>query len=158
MVETERKYLVNDDITSLASSSFSIKQGYIFSSPAKSVRVRIAGEKGYLTIKARIGESVVSRYEFETEIGLSEAENLLGFCDDNLVEKVRHIIIYEDQRFEVDVFTGRNAGLVMAELELESEDQTILKPPWLGEEITHDHRYLNSELAVSPYCTWNVGK
>jgi adenylate cyclase len=158
MVETERKYLVNEDITRLASSSFSIKQGYIFSSPAKSVRVRIAKDKGFLTIKARIGESVVSRYEFEKEIDITEAEKLLGFCDDNLVEKVRHIVISENQRFEIDVFTGRNAGLVIAELELESEDQTVHKPSWLGDEVTHDRRYLNSELAVRPYCTWNAGK
>lgn len=155
MIETERKFLVTEDATRLASSSRPIKQGYIFSSPDKSVRVRIAGEKGYLTIKARVGDSMVSRYEFETEIEYSEAENLLGFCDNYLVEKVRYIVIYENQRFEVDVFTGSNSGLVIAELELESEDQKILKPSWLGDEITHDQRYLNAELAIRPYGTWN---
>ena len=118
------------------------------------MRVRLAGEQAFLTIK---GVSVgASRAEFEYEIPATEAEQLLRLSDGPIIEKIRRVIELEDATWEVDEFLGENAGLVVAEIELQSEDQAFAQPEWLGEEVTHDSRYFNSSLATNPFGRWHA--
>ncbi|MBE0677007.1 MAG: CYTH domain-containing protein [Bacteroidales bacterium] len=154
MTEIERKYLVKGDFREYAGKSVRIIQGYIFNHDGKNLRIRIADKKAFLTIKAKTGESLVTRFEWEIEIDLNEAKELMNLCGEMVVEKERYIVTYQGQEFEVDVFHGRNEGLVIAELELESEDQKIVKPLWLGPEVSEDPRYTNSQLATHPFSLW----
>lgn len=150
-VEIERKFLVTGlDWRTTTGVSFS--QGYLNRDKHRTVRVRIAGNKAYLTIKG-ITEGI-TRAEFEYEIPVSDAENLLMLCEKPLIQKNRHIIPYKNFKWEVDEFLGDNLGLVVAEIELTSETQSFEKPSWIGEEVTHDPRYFNSNLAQNPYNTW----
>ncbi len=153
-VEIERKFLVRGDFLSDVSSSSRIVQGYLASSPVAGVRVRIYGEKGYMTVKGRPGESCMSRFEWEKEISVDEALMLLKLCGGGVIDKVRHLVPYEGHVFEVDVFHGQNEGLVIAEVELQSEDEDFARPEWLGEEVTSDVRYRNSMLLKHPYTKW----
>lgn len=150
-VEIERKFLVTGlDWRTTTGVSFS--QGYLNRDKHRTVRVRIAGNKAYLTIKG-ITEGI-TRAEFEYEIPVSDAENLLMLCEKPLIQKIRHIIPYKNFKWEVDEFLGDNLGLVVAEIELTSEIESFEKPSWIGEEVTHDPRYFNSNLAQNPYNTW----
>jgi len=150
-VEIERKYLVMGQPW-LQVPGVVYRQGYLNRDKTRTVRVRIAGEAAFLTIKGvNVG---ATRAEFEYPIPLADAEALLALCDGPLIEKTRYLLDHAGTRWELDVFAGDNAGLVVAEVELASEDQAFAKPDWLGDEVTQDARYFNSNLAVHPYCRW----
>jgi adenylate cyclase len=149
--EIERKFLVQGtDWRHVAGVPFS--QGYLNRDKERTVRVRIAGDKAFLTIKGVTQGA--TRAEFEYEIPVADAEHLLKLSDGPIVQKNRHVIVHEGSTWEVDEFLGDNAGLVVAEIELSSEDQQFSRPPWLGMEVTHDSRYFNSNLARHPYSSW----
>ncbi|HYN53614.1 MAG TPA: CYTH domain-containing protein [Methylotenera sp.] len=150
-IEIERKFLVTGNEWRVA-AGVKFSQGYLNRDKTRTVRVRIAGNQGFLTIKgATVG---ATRAEFEYEIPLVDAENLLAFCEGPIIQKVRHISEYKGFNWEVDEFQGENTGLVIAEIELLSENQPLEKPSWVGEEVTYDTRYFNSNLAQNPYITW----
>ena len=152
-LEIERKFLVTPGAWQQAPGVL-YRQGYLNRDKTRTVRVRVAGDVAFLTIK---GVSVgATRAEFEYPIPLPDAQALLALCDGPLIEKTRHVLTYEDTTWEVDVFAGDNAGLVVAEVELTAEDQPFARPDWLGEEVTHDARYFNSNLATQPYCLWGT--
>jgi adenylate cyclase len=153
-VEIERKFLIgNDGWRGLAVRVRQIRQGYLASGEKAGVRVRCAeGGEGTLTVKtARAG---ATRGEFEFSIPYADAEALLGLCEGAIVEKSRHEVPFAGFMWEIDVFQGANAGLVVAEVELEREDQAFERPGWLGEEVTHDRRYYNAALARRPFGAW----
>lgn len=153
MIEIERKFLVNNNsFLDDFSRSNRIVQGYLSSQPERTVRVRIKGEKGYLTIKGK--SEGFSRYEWEKEIDLIEAEKLLTLCEPGVIDKIRYDVIVGKHLFEVDVFSGDNEGLVIAEVELTSENERFENPNWLGQEVTEDVRYYNSYLSKNPYKDW----
>ena len=153
--EIERKFLVKDDsFKQMAVSSSRIKQGYICSMRGRTVRVRIRDEKGYLTIKGPSDQAGMSRYEWEKEIPLDEAEELMKLCEPGQIDKTRYLVNSGKHVFEVDVFYGENEGLVMAEVELSYEDEAYEKPAFIGEEVTGDVRYFNSFLMRKPYTQW----
>lgn len=155
MTETERKFRVlNDDYKAQATASFSIAQGYLNSHPERTVRVRIKGDKGYLTIKGKGNESGITRLEWEKEISLAEAQLLLPLCEKGAIEKTRYEIPVGKHVYEVDVFYGDNAGLVIAEIELEDENEAFEKPNWLDIEVTGDEKYYNAYLSRNPYKEW----
>lgn len=155
MIEIERKFLV----TSTAfldefHTKNRIIQGYLSSVPERTVRVRIKGEKGFLTIKGKSSDSGMSRMEWEKEIALEEAEQLLLLCEAGVIDKIRYEIPVGKHLYEVDVFSGENEGLILAEIELESENEAFEKPNWLGMEVTNDTRYYNAYLSQKPFKTW----
>jgi adenylate cyclase len=152
--EIERKFLVNGEFKTLASKQTRITQGYLSSVPERTVRVRIKGDKGFITIKGIGNASGASRYEWEKEIPVNEVEELLKICEPGVIDKTRYLVKNGDHVFEVDEFYGDNEGLIVAELELESEDESFSKPDWLGEEVTGDARYFNSMLMKNPYKNW----
>lgn len=152
--EIERKFLVCGEFRSRAKSASHIVQGYIAAAPGRTVRVRICDGKGYLTIKGETDSTGTGRYEWEKEISLKDAEELLGLCEPGRIEKTRYRIPVGRHVIEVDVFHGSNEGLVMAEVELTSSDDEFDKPSWLGKEVTGDPRYYNSYLSVKPFKTW----
>jgi adenylate cyclase len=155
MVEIERKFLViSDAFKSDVLRQNHIAQGYLSSVPERAVRVRIKGEKGYLTIKGKTNESGLSRFEWEKEIPVAEAKELLQLCEKGVIEKIRYEIQVSQHIFEVDEFYGENKGLIMAEVELQSETETFETPIWLGEEVTNDNRYYNAYLSQHPFKTW----
>ena len=151
--EIERKFRVaNDDWRAMASSSSSLKQGYLSSSAEATVRVRLEDNLGTLTIKSKT--KGITRNEFEYAIPAQEAEELLIICSGPLIEKTRYRIPQENNTWEIDVFEGDNAGLIIAEIELTSDEDYFAKPQWLGEEVSGDSRYYNSNLATHPYVNW----
>jgi adenylate cyclase len=155
MVEIERKFLVSSNaFKEDAFTQNRIKQGYLSAVPERTVRVRIKGEKGYLTVKGISNESGLSRFEWEKEIPVDEAEKLLLLCEAGVIDKTRFEIKTGNHIFEVDEFYGENEGLVMAEIELKSESETFEKPIWLGQEVTNDKRYYNSYLSNNPFKKW----
>jgi len=149
--EIERKFLVIGEFKSQSSKNFHITQGYITSGAGQNVRIRIKGDKGYITIKGKSSQSGMSRYEWEKEIPLNEAGELMLLCRPGIIDKTRYEVVFENQTFEVDEFHGENEGLIFAELEIESEDSIIIKPNWLGEEVTGDKRYYNSYISKHPF-------
>jgi adenylate cyclase len=153
-MEIERKFLVKGEFKSLASISYKVAQGYLSSVPERTVRIRIRGKRGFITVKGESNASGLSRYEWEKEIPLNDAQQLLKLCEPCKIEKTRYEVIFEHQTFEVDEFAGNNQGLVLAELELLTEDATFSKPDWLGEEVTGDERYYNAYLCKNPYSDW----
>ena len=155
MIEIERKFLVkSNDFKEQAFAQNQIAQGYLSSLPERTVRVRIKGKKGFLTIKGIGQHGGMSRFEWENEIPLDEAQELLKLCEKGKIEKTRYEIQSGKHIFEVDEFYGENEGLIMAEIELESETDTFEKPDWLGEEVTNDERYYNAYLSKKPFKTW----
>lgn len=152
--EIERKFLVKGDFKAEASKAIRITQGYLSSVPERTVRVRIKGEKGFITIKGIGSASGASRYEWEKEIPVSEVEELLKLCEPGVIDKTRYEIHKGKHVFEVDEFYGENAGLTVAEVELSSENEDFEKPLWLGEEVTGDARYFNSMLMKNPFTKW----
>lgn len=154
MIEIERKYLVEGDFKGEVSESSRIVQGYICSEKGRTVRVRIRGEHGFLTIKGPSDESGLARYEFEKEISMGDAEQLLNLCEPGIIDKIRHIVKHCGHIWEIDEFHGDNEGLVVAEIELASEDETFDKPGWIGKEVTGDRKYYNSMLTKMPYSRW----
>ena len=155
LVEIERKFLVrNDDYKRQAYDSSRICQGYICSGHGRTVRVRIRDQRGYLTIKGPSNADGISRFEFEKEITFEEAKQLMQLCEPGLIDKTRYLVKSGDHTFEVDEFYGENEGLVIAEVELQSEDETFEKPDFIGKEVTGDRRYYNGHLSKMPYCVW----
>ena len=153
--EIERKFLVKDNSFKELAYSFSrIAQGYICSGRGRTVRVRIRDEKGYLTIKGPAGENGLSRYEWEKEIPLDEARELMKLCEPGMIDKTRYLVQSGKHVFEVDEFYGENEGLVVAEVELASEDEYFEKPGFIGEEVTGIAKYYNSFLMKFPYTKW----
>lgn len=155
-MEIERKFLVRDDsYKALASSHSRIVQGYIYSGQGRTVRVRLRDEKAYLTIKGPSRNGGLSRYEFEKEITMDEGLSLLSLCEPGTIDKVRWLVPMSDgHTFEVDEFHGENEGLVVAEVELQSEDDAFQRPDFIAEEVTGERRYYNSQLRQRPYKTW----
>ncbi len=156
-LEIERKFLVHkrdDEYKREAYSSSRIKQGYICSTRGKTVRVRIRDNKGYLTIKGPSAHGGMTRYEFEKEITLDEAEHLMAICEPGIIDKTRYLVKSGSHTFEVDEFYGDNAGLVMAEVELSGEDEPYEKPSFIAQEVTGDRRFYNSSLRQLPFVVW----
>lgn len=152
-LEIERKFLVKSDSWRAGVvSATEIKQGYLNSTPERTVRIRIYGERGFITIKGK--NDNLTRKEFEYEIPLADAESLIELCEKPIIEKTRHIYNYKGNKWEIDEFKGDNAGLIMAEVELKDEDQKVEIPEFIGEEVSSDRRYYNSSLIKSPYAEW----
>ncbi len=152
--EIERKFLVKNDSWRAEAKGLPYSQGYISATqPGQTVRVRLAGDKGYLTLK---GPTVgITRSEFEYVIPVADAKELLEtMCDRPFIEKVRYRLLSDHLLWEIDEFSGENTGLIVAEVELETEDQAITKPDWLGKEVSDDPRYYNVNLSRHPYKTW----
>ena len=157
MIEIERKFLVN--CTSFISEAFQqsrIVQGYLNSHPERTVRVRIKGDKGFLTIKGVGNATALTRFEWEKEIPLKEAEQLLRLCEKGVIDKIRYEVKIGNHIYEVDVFSGANEGLIIAEIELTDENESFEKPPWLAMEVTNDNRYYNAYLSTNPFKNWNL--
>ena len=155
MIEIERKFLVtSEDFKAAAFMQNRIAQGYLSSVPDRTVRVRIKGDKGYLTIKGKSNESGLSRFEWEKEIPIDEAKELLKLCEKGVIDKTRFEVKIGNHIFEVDEFYGDNQGLIVAEIELNSEKENFERPKWLGEEVTNNTKYYNSYLSKYPYVNW----
>ncbi|WP_298397115.1 CYTH domain-containing protein [Flavobacterium sp.] len=155
MIEIERKYLVTSlEFLNEYTTKNEIAQGYLSSDPQRTVRIRIKGTKGYITIKGIGSDSGISRYEWEKEIALEEAQSLLKLCEKGVIEKTRYEVKTGNHTIEIDVFYGENDGLIIAEIELENENDTILKPNWLGTEVTNNERYYNSYISQNPFKSW----
>lgn len=154
-LEIERKFLVVGDYKSQAVSHSRIVQGYICSEKGRTVRVRLRDDRGYLTIKGPSRDGGLSRYEFEKEITMDEALSLLRLCEPGIIDKVRWLIPMGRHTFEVDEFFGDNEGLVVAEVELASEDEAYERPDFLGREVTGERRFYNSCLRAYPYKEWS---
>lgn len=156
MIEIERKFLVlTDAYKKNASTSYAIKQGFLNSHAERTVRVRLKEDIGILTIKGKSSEDGLSRYEWEKEIPFKDAEELFKLCEEGTIEKVRYEVKNGHHLFEIDEFLGNNQGLVIAEIELNNENESFEKPDWLGEEVTGDVRYYNSQLGKHPFSQWN---
>ena len=154
-IEIERKFLVlGDDYKQQSFSSSRITQGYICREHGRTVRVRKRDDKAYLTIKSSSEDGGLSRYEFEKEISLDEADHLIKLCEPGIIDKTRYLVRSEKHIFEVDEFYGDNEGLVMAEVELSSADEYFVKPSFIGTEVTGDHRFYNSYLSRNSFSLW----
>ena len=154
-LEIERKFLVcGEDYKQQAFHHSRIKQGYISSRRGATVRVRLRDGQGFLTIKGPSDAKGISRYEFEKEISAEEAAHLFELCEPGIIDKTRYLVRSGRHTFEVDEFYGDNEGLVMAEVELQSETETFEKPSFIGQEVTGDRRYYNSHLREYPYSQW----
>ena len=155
MIEIERKFLVkSEEFKAISFAKNEISQGYLNSNPERTVRVRIKGNQGYLTIKGKGNESGMSRLEWEVEIPVNEARLLLILCESGVISKIRYEVKFGNHVYEVDEFFGENEGLVLAEIELKSEDEAFEKPDWLGEEVTNNEKYYNSYLSKNPFKNW----
>jgi len=155
MLEIERKFLVvSEAFKQEAITETRIVQAYLNSSPERSVRIRIKGEKGVLTVKGKGSASGMSRFEWEKEISLQEAESLLPLCEPGIIDKIRYEIPLGNHTYEVDEFFKDNEGLIVAEVELQSETEKFNKPNWLGEEVTGQNKYYNSSLVKRPFSEW----
>lgn len=155
MIEIERKFIVkNQSFKEEIHTKSIVSQGYLSSNPERTVRVRIKNEKGYLTIKGISNESGTSRYEWEKEIPLVEAKELFKLCEKGAITKTRYEIPFGNHTYEVDEFYGDNEGLIIAEIELSSEKEKFDKPNWLGDEVTGEQRYYNSNLSILPFKEW----
>jgi CYTH domain-containing protein len=154
-MEIERKFLTKDaSFVELAYDSCRIVQGYLCNDPIRTVRIRIKGSDGFITVKSAPNDSGWSRFEFEQKIALADAEAMLKLCLPGIIEKVRRYVKYNNHIWEVDVFSGNNEGLTVAEIELGSESEDFELPPWVGKEVTGDAKYYNSALAVHPFKDW----
>jgi len=152
--EIERKFLVKGEFKKFAAKQTRITQGYLSSIPERTVRVRVKGDKGFITIKGIGNAAGASRYEWEKEIPVSEVNELLKICEPGVIDKTRYNVPIGSFTFEVDEFYGENEGLVVAEVELKSEADVFEKPEWLGVEVTGDVKYYNSMLMKNPFTKW----
>ena len=153
-LEIERKFLVAGDFKLFAKKAIRITQGYLSSVPERTVRVRIKGEKGFITVKGIASASGASRFEWEKEIPVEEVQELLKICEPGVIDKTRYLVDAGGHTYEVDEFYGDNEGLTVAEVELGAEDEAFEKPFWLGKEVTGDDKYYNSMLMKNPYKNW----
>ena len=151
--EIERKFLVSGEAWRQTAEGTRYRQGFLSTEPERTVRVRVAGPRGWITVKGKnLG---ARRAEFEYEIPVADAERMLDtLCKRPLIEKVRYVLAFGAHTWEIDVFEGDNAGLVVAEIELRREDEAFEKPEWVGDEVTGDPRYFNSNLVANPYRAW----
>lgn len=157
MIEIERKFLVNSEaFKTEAATKYAIKQGFLNSHKERTVRVRLVKENGYLTIKGLSTANGLSRFEWETEVLKTEAEALLKLCEEGIIDKMRYEVKCGIHIFEVDEFFGPNKGLIIAEVELNSEDERFDKPDWLGNEVTGQIKYYNANLSKEPFTTWKT--
>ena len=155
MVEIERKFLVkNEDFKAEFYQKNRITQGFLNTDPLRTVRIRIKDETAFLTVKGKNNEAGLSRFEWEKEIDKTEAEALLKLCEPGMIDKTRFLVKAGKHIFEVDEFYGENDGLIVAEVELETESETFEKPDWLGQEGTGEPKYYNSRLSKKPFKTW----
>jgi CYTH domain-containing protein len=155
MIEIERKFLVRSEaFKSSAVQKERIVQGFLNTDPLRTVRVRIKGDKGYITVKGKGNHNGTTRFEWEKGISVKEADALLKLAEPGIIEKVRYYIEVDKHIFEVDEFHGDNAGLILAEIELGHENEDFLKPKWLGDEVTSDIKYYNSQLSKNPFKSW----
>ncbi|MBT8256347.1 MAG: CYTH domain-containing protein [Bacteroidia bacterium] len=155
MIEIERKFLVTSEaFKAQATHSESMTQGFLNTHPDRTVRIRLQGSKGKLTVKGRSNEAGTTRFEWETPLSAKEAEALLELCEEGIIEKIRFTVPFEGHLFEVDVFENDNDGLIVAEVELSEENETFKKPTWLGMEVTGELKYYNSQLSNKPYKLW----
>ena len=151
-LEIERKFLVVSDDYQINSKTVDISQGYLSADENMAIRVRIEGIQASINIKSKKSERV--NYEFEYVIPLDEARSLINMSSYPIIEKTRYVVKYEGKAWEVDKFHADNEGLTVAEIELDEENELFKKPLWLGKEVTADYRYLNSNLAKNPFCSW----
>ena len=155
MIEIERKFLVKSErFKNYSDKEERIVQGFLNTNPERTVRIRIKGNKGYITVKGKSNETGLSRFEWEKEISVAEADSLLKIAEPGIIEKLRYEVKSERHTFEIDVFTGDNTGLIIAEVELQSEDEVFNKPDWLGAEVTGIAKYYNSQLSKNPFKLW----
>lgn len=155
MQEIERKFLVlTEDYKKQATAMFPIAQGYLNTHPDRTVRVRIKGEKAYLTIKGIGNQSGTTRFEWEKEISVTDARELLSLCEEGMIDKIRYEVPINGFTYEVDEFKGDNEGLIVAEIELNDENQNFPKPEWLGMEVTGKNEYYNAYLNKKPFKKW----
>lgn len=155
MIEIERKFLVKSQaFKDEAFNKTHIKQGFLSTDKERTVRVRLKGENGFLTIKGASSNDGLSRFEWEKEISKEDAEQLFKLCKQGIIDKMRYEVKSGNHIFEIDEFFGDNEGLVLAEIELNTEDEGFEKPNWLGKEVTGDIRYYNSQLSNQPFKTW----
>lgn len=154
-LEIERKFLVkNEDFKKEFYQKKQLKQGYLNSDKSRTVRIRIADDKGFITIKGQSNLSGTTRFEWEKEIDILEAEQLLLLCEPSIIDKTRFLVKSENHIYEVDEFYGDNYGLMVAEIELTSENEPFKKPSWLGKEVTGNIKYYNSSLSKNPFKNW----
>ncbi|AIM60028.1 adenylate cyclase [Cellulophaga lytica] len=157
MVEIERKFLVKSDAFKAESiAEKRIVQGFLNTDPERTVRVRIKGDDGFLTIKGKSNSTGTSRFEWEKQIPVKEAEALLKLCEEGVIDKIRYNVTVANHLYEVDEFFSDNQGLIVAEVELKDEDEEFVKPNWLGEEVTGDIKYYNSQLSKNPFKNWSL--
>lgn len=155
MIEIERKFLVtSEDFKTESFRKTRITQGFLNTDPERTVRVRLSGERGFLTVKGKSTDNGLKRFEWEKEISKPDAEALLDLCEKGIIDKIRYEVKKGKYIFEIDEFYGNNEGLIMAELELEHESDRFETPHWLGKEVTGDIKYYNSQLSQTPYKTW----
>ncbi|MFD1616097.1 CYTH domain-containing protein [Gelatiniphilus marinus] len=155
MIEIERKFLVTSNVfKDQAFSSTSIIQGFLNRDPERTVRVRLEGNDGVLTVKGKSSNNGLSRFEWEKTISKQEAEALLKLCEKGIIDKIRYQVKLGNHVFEIDEFFGDNQGLIIAEVEIQHENETFKKPDWLGKEVTGHIKYYNSQLSKQPYNTW----
>ena len=152
--EIEKKFLVAGEFKESAKKATRITQGYLSSVPERTVRVRVKGEKGDITVKGIGNDSGASRFEWEKEIPVEDVRDLLKICEPGVIDKTRYLVDCDGHTFEVDEFYGDNEGLVVAEVELGDENEAFTRPSWLGEEVTGDKKYYNSMLMKNPYKNW----
>ena len=158
-LEIERKFLVKS--TAFKAEAFKqtkIVQGFLTTNKKRTVRVRLKGELGFLTIKGVSSKNGLSRFEWEKEISKTEAEDLLELCKKGVIDKIRYEVKVNNHIFEVDEFHGENEGLIIAEVELQEEEEAFAKPDWLGKEVTGKIKYYNSQLSKKPFTTWKKNK
>ncbi|SFN23248.1 CYTH domain-containing protein [Paenimyroides ummariense] len=156
MLEIERKFAVKStNFLANAKESYKITQGYLNTDKNRTVRVRTKGNKGFITVKGISSADGLSRFEWEKEIDIKDAEALLLLCEDFVIDKTRYLVPFGAVVFEVDVFDGANKGLIIAEVELQTTDQQFEKPDWLGDELTGDERFYNAYLSNVPFTSWN---
>ncbi len=154
--EIERKFLVIGEFKSLSKKSYKIVQGYLSSVPDRVVRIRTNGDRAYITIKGPGEHDGLSRFEWEKEITVEDAKALLPLCEPGIIDKTRYLVENGKHTIEVDEFYGENQGLVIAEIELQSVDEDFIKPDWLGEDVTGEDKYFNSNLINNPFSKWKV--
>jgi CYTH domain-containing protein len=155
MEEIERKFLVrSNDFIKESHKKYRIVQGFLNTHKERTVRVRLKGDQGYITVKGQSNDTGTTRFEWEREISKEEAENLLLLCEPGVIDKLRYEVVVEDHLFEIDVFSGDNLGLIVAEVELKSESESYPKPQWLSTEVTGEIKYYNAMLSKHPYQKW----
>ena len=153
--EIERKFLVkNTNFITESTQKHLIKQGFLSTDKKRTVRIRIRDDKGFITIKGKSNTKGTTRLEWEKEITLTDAKKLLKLCKKPIISKIRYLVPFKGNIFEVDIFKKKNKGLILAEIELKDENQTFEKPNWLGKEVTGDVRYYNAVLQKHPFTEW----